>query len=141
MRYLVDTCCISELIKPRPDPGVQRWFSEHEELDLYLSVITLGELRYGIDRLPESARKEKLRKWVEDELEERFRDRVLSIGSHVARRWGRLRASLEAEGRPHPVLDLCIAATALEHDLTVVTRNVKDYQLTRVSLTNPWDPS
>lgn len=141
MSFLIDTCCISELIKPKPDSGVLKWFAAHDEFELYLSVITLGELRYGIDRLPESARKKELRAWLSKELEERFRNRVIPVGPEVARRWGALRSSLESEGRPHPVMDLFIAATALEHNLSVVTRNVDDLRMAGLSLVNPWKQS
>ncbi|MDZ7771794.1 MAG: PIN domain-containing protein [Balneolaceae bacterium] len=95
MSYLIDTCCISELIKPRPDAGVRDWFAAQDEFDLYLSVITFGELRFGIDRLPESARKEELRRWVAGELEKRFQNRILPISKQTAECWGSLRASLE----------------------------------------------
>ncbi|MDZ7773555.1 MAG: type II toxin-antitoxin system VapC family toxin [Balneolaceae bacterium] len=138
MSYLIDTCCISELIKPRPDAGVRDWFAAQDEFDLYLSVITFGELRFGIDRLPESARKEELRRWVAGNLEKRFQNRILPISKLTAEHWGSLRASLEKRGRPHPVLDLYIAATAMANDLCVVTRNVEDLKLTGVPVVNPW---
>lgn len=121
-RYLLDTNVVSELRRPRPHPGVVRWFDESRGAELYLSALTIGEIRLGIVRLrrrdPEQATA--LAGWL-DGLEAGYADRILPVTATVAHRW----AELNAE-RPLPVVDALIAATALEHGATLVTRNVAD---------------
>ncbi len=138
MRYLLDTCLLSELIKKRPQAAVIDWIDATPEAELHLSVITLGELTKGIERLPRSHRREGLQKWVDEDLCERFRNRILPVDSDTARRWGQIQARCELEGRPIPVLDSLIAATALTYGLTVVTRNVSHLSRSGASLFNPW---
>lgn len=138
MRYLLDTCLLSELIKKRPQASVIDWIDATPEAELHLSVITLGELTKGIERLPKSRRRERLQEWVDEDLCERFRNRILPIDRDVARRWGQLQARCELGGNPMPVLDSLIAATALTYGLTVVTSNVSDISPSGASILNPW---
>lgn len=139
MSYIIDTCCISELAKPEPDKNVLNWFTDHDELDLYLSVITFGELGKGIERLPFSKRKQNLSHWVNKDLLSRFKNRVLNITQTEAKEWGKILAKAEKAGTPLPAIDALIAATALAHGFSVVTRNTKDMQASGVVLINPWE--
>lgn len=138
MSYLIDTCCISELAKPNPDDKVVQWFSDHNELDLYLSVITFGELRKGIEKLPSSKRKRKLNHWINEDLLHRFKNRALDISLTEVNQWGKVLAKAEKMGTPLPAVDALIAATALAHNFAVVTRNTKDMKASGVELINPW---
>ena len=136
MSFLIDTNVLSESARPRPDPAVLDWFTGVPDDDLYVSVLTLGEIRKGIEKLAESARREKLRRWLEHDLRDWFGPRVLSIDAQVADRWGRLVAQA---GRPLPAIDSLLAATALHHDLRLVTRNVTDFEFTGLEVVDPWD--
>ena len=138
MSWLLDTCVLSELVRPRPKASVVRWVRERAEDDLFLSVITIGELEKGIAKLPDSTKRATLEQWVRRELAERFRGRLLVIDSRIAARWGTLVGVSEAHGQPLPVIDSLIAATSLQHDLTVVTRNTDDLERCGASCVNPW---
>ncbi|MDZ7680476.1 MAG: type II toxin-antitoxin system VapC family toxin [Fodinibius sp.] len=138
MSYLIDTCCISELAKSNPDENVIQWFSDHNELDLYLSVITFGELRKGIEKLPSSKRKRRLNHWINEDLLHRFKNRALDVSLTEVNQWGKVLAKAEKMGTPLPAIDGLIAATALVHDFAVVTRNTKDMKASGVELINPW---
>lgn len=138
MDYLLDTNAISEWVKPRPDPGVVRWFDQVDEDRTYLSVITLGELRKGIDRLAGGRRRQRLDHWLTTELPERFTNRILPIDTTIADHWGRLLARTETAGTPIHGTDALIAATALAHQLHIVTRNVAHFQPTGIDIFSPW---
>lgn len=138
MSYLIDTCCISELIKKKPHPNVVKWFAEHDELSMYLSIITFGELRKGIEKLPDSTKKKELNRWIVEDLNQRFKNRVLNIQMEEVNKWGEILAIAEKDGKPLPAVDALIAATALVHDLTVITRNTKDMAGSGVEVMNPW---
>lgn len=135
MSYLIDTNVLSELRKREPDAMVLQWFAERPANTLYLSVLTLGELRKGIDALPETPRKLVLLDWLEAELPTFFAGRILPVDSRVADRWGRLVAQV---GRPLPAIDSLLAATALAHGLTLVTRNLKDFEHPDLKVIDPW---
>ena len=135
MSYLVDTNVLSELRRKQPQPEVVAWFTQRPRQTLYLSVLTLGEIRKGIERL-EAARQQPLLDWLEVELPNYFLGRLLAVDAQTADRWGRLLASA---GRPLPAVDSLLAATALQHDLTLVTRNTADFAGTGVRLINPWN--
>lgn len=137
--HLLDTCVISELVRPRPDAGVLAWLDQAEESALHLSVVTLGELEKGIARLPASARRRNIEQWVREELASRFEGRLLEVDRAVAGRWGALSGESEARGVPLPVIDALIAATALEHGLEVVTRNTADFERCGARCVNPWE--
>ena len=138
MKYLLDTCVISELVKAKPSKKVASWVTKNEEANFYLSSLTFGELYKGISKLPDSRRRKKLSQWIEQDLKNRFAGKILDIDLTVARTWGEIQGASESAGSPIPAIDSLIAATALTHDLTVVTRNVTDMQQSGVSLLNPW---
>jgi toxin FitB len=138
MSFLLDTNVVSEWAKPRPDLSVVRWLDDVDEDSVYLSSLTLGELRQGVDALAPGRRRDQLDQWLAVNLPERFAARVLAVDATVAERWGSLRASAARSGRTLPVVDSLIAATALEHGLAVVTRNVRDFQDVGVRLVDPW---
>jgi predicted nucleic acid-binding protein len=138
MRYLIDTCCISELVKKKPNPNVLKWFADQDELSMYLSVITFGELRKGIEKLHDSKKKNELNRWVKEDLNNRFKNRVLNINMEEVNKWCEILATAEKNGKPLPAIDSLIAATALVHDLLVVTRNTQDMEGSGVDVINPW---
>lgn len=135
MSYLIDTNVLSELRRREPDAKVVQWFAERPASTLYLSVLTLGELRKGIDALPETPRKLALLDWLEAELPIFFAGRILAVDTKVADRWGRLVAQA---GCPLPAIDSLLAATALTHGLTLITRNLKDFQHADLAVLDPW---
>ncbi|MGD7034067.1 type II toxin-antitoxin system VapC family toxin [Methylotuvimicrobium buryatense] len=135
MSYLVDTNVLSELRRREPNQGVIEWFEQRPAGTLYLSVLTLGEIRKGIDLLNNDDRQLKLLDWLEVELPQFFSGRILSVDADVADRWGRLIAQI---GRPIPAIDSLIAATALRHGLKLVTRNVRDFSYPELDVINPW---
>jgi hypothetical protein len=138
LNYLVDTNVVSEWEKPRPDPGVVAWLADADEDRVFISVVTLAELRYGTERLPAGKRRRRLDVWLRDELPLRFEGRVLAIDAAVADAWGRIVARRDAGGRPIGVADAFIAATAEVHGLTLVTRNASDFAPTLKGVLNPW---
>jgi hypothetical protein len=138
VKYLLDTCLISELVKKEPIPAVVSWLDEQDEQKLFLSVLNLGELQKGISKLPDGAKKEELQAWVALDLVERFTGRILEIDLETALCWGRLQGEAEQAGEKLPVMDSLIAATAAAHDLVVVTRNVRDIERCGVRVCNPW---
>lgn len=138
MSWLLDTCVLSELVKPKPDAGLVAWVESNDEGRLYLSALTLGELAKGIARLPAGAKRNRLQNWLDRDLSERFSGRVLPIDQAAALRWGELQASAEKRGRSMPVVDGLISATAVLHDLTIVTRNGDDMALSGAAVLDPW---
>ena len=135
MSFLVDTCAISELIKPRPSPRVAEWFERAVPDVLFVSVLTIGEIRKGVERLGRGRRRNAITTWLETEVPRWFENRILPVDVAVAEEWGRLLA----RHRNIPAVDGLIAATALRHRLSVVTRNENDFALAQVDLVNPWD--
>ncbi len=135
MSYLIDTCALSELRRKKPDVNVVTWFEARSQQGLYLSVLTLGEIRKGVEALPDARRKDKILNWLEHELPLWFEDRILPIDAGVADEWGRL---LARAGRSLPAIDSLIAATAIHNRLTIVTRNVSDFNYAGVDVFNPW---
>ena len=136
--FLLDTNVISELVKPKPDPTVTRWIDATEESLLCLSVLTLGEIRKGIVSLPDASRRVSLETWLDHDLVLRFAGRILVIDQAIADGWGRIAAKAVARKSPLPVIDGLLAATAMQHNLTLVTRNTKDVAVTEVAVFNPW---
>jgi predicted nucleic acid-binding protein len=137
--FLLDTNIPSEQIRSRPDPRISTWINAQPESTLFLSAITIGELRKGTDLLPDGKRRRPLEAWFEKSLIPRFFDRILPVTQAVADRWGLLTARRQLAGVPLSITDGLIAATALHHGLTVVTRNVKDFADLGVPLLNPWE--
>jgi toxin FitB len=136
--FLLDTNVISELIKAKPEPKVTKWIETTDETLLYLSVLTLGEIRKGIASLSPSARRVTLEAWLDHDLALRFSDRILPIDQQVADRWGRIAGSAAARKSPLPVIDGLFAATAQHHNLILVTRNTRDIAATGVPAFDPW---
>lgn len=141
MSFLLDTNVVSDWVKPRPDPGLAAWLHGADEDRCHLSVVTLGELRRGVERLPPGRRRWSLEAWLGHDLPARFDGRVILIDQAIADRWGRLMASRDSQGRPIGTGDALIAATAFERGLTLVTRNVDDFVALDVALLNPWSGS
>lgn len=138
MSFLLDTNVVSEEIKPQPDPGVVQWMQDADEERVYITTITVAELRFGVARLPEGRRRRMIENWLTHQLLDRFADRLLPVDATVADAWGRVVAASYAAGRPISILDGFLAATALVNDLTIVTRNVSDFAATGLDLLNPW---
>lgn len=138
MSFLLDTNVVSEWVRPRPDAGVVAWLAQADEDRVFISVVTLAELRYGIERMAAGQRRRRLDAWLDDELPLRFEGRVLAIDVAIADAWGKMTASREALGRPLGAADGFIAATAEVHGLTLVTRNVSDFDRTVKAVVNPW---
>ena len=138
MNYLLDTCVISELTKKNPNPNVVKWISNIEETRLFISVLTIGEIHKGIEKLPKSSKREKLHKWVNTDLKERFSKKTIDFDLRTAVTWGKIQARSELAGQTLPAIDGLIAATGITHDLIVVTRNTQDMKISEVSLLNPW---
>lgn len=136
--FLLDTNVISELVRPKPDDKVLRWIGETDESILFLSVLTLGEIRNGVARLRAGRRRGRLESWLQVDLPLRFQDRILPIDAAIADRWGTVSAIAAAKGKPVPVIDGLLAATAFHHNLTLVTRNSSDVSGTGVATVNPW---
>lgn len=135
MSYLLDTSVVSEMRRKVPDAGVVNWFAKRPSSTLFLSVLTLGELRKGVEGVADSDRRMALLDWLETELPAFFTGRILSVDANVADRWGRM---IAAAGRPVPAIDSLIGATAAHHGLSLVTRNVKDYADLGLDVINPW---
>ncbi len=138
--FLIDTNVISELIKPKPEPKVVKWVEATNEELMFLSVLTIGEIRKGVNLHPDSGKRAKLEAWLASEVRTRFEDRILPVDDAVAERWGLLTAKAKTEkNHKLPVVDGLLAATAQHHDLILVTRNVDDVAPTGVQFFNPWD--
>lgn len=139
MNYLLDTCVISELIKPKPNSKVIKWLRSCQEESLFLSSLTIGEIQKRVSRLPSSRKKIKLQNWLDSELIQRFDKRILGIDFRVAKKWGETQAASENAGIKMPVIDSLIAAIGIVFDMTVVTRNTTDMKNSGVRLFNPWE--
>ena len=135
MSYLLDTNVFLEIVRVKPEEKVLNWFSSLASETLYISVLTLGAIRKGVELLVESKRKEKLRFWLETELTEWFNGRILNVDNAVADRWGRIQSEAK---RPLSAVDSLLAATALQYDLRLVTRNTQDFQIPSLIVFNPW---
>ncbi len=139
MNYLLDTCVLSELIKKNPSQKVIKWVSKAEETKLFISVLTVGEIHKGIEKLPDSKKKEKLHQWVNYDLKERFKNRIIDFDLKTATVWGKIQAHSELSGKSMPVIDRQIVATGISYDLTVVTRNTTDMEISGAVLLDPWN--
>ena len=137
--FLLDTNCVSELVRVRPHPRVIEWMESVEEGLLYLSVLTLGEIQKGLATLAQGKRRARLEEWLDVELRARFANRLLPVDEEVALRWGLLAALANRQGKPLSAIDGLLAATALSHDLTLVTRNIGDFAAAQVPVLNPWE--
>lgn len=138
MNYLLDTCVISEIVKPAPSSRVIMWINSIPSERLFLCSLTIGEIRKGLTKLPESKKKERLTDWL-NTLLENYQDRIHSIDITVAENWGIMQGKAENEGMPMSSIDSLIAATSYTHNLILVTRNEEDFQASKLSIINPWN--
>ena len=138
MSFLIDTCVISELRKEKPRPSVLAWFDSVDEEELFISALTVGEIEYGISILDDGRKKTSIMEWFEN-VKFEFRAQILDISPEIASRWGSIRASLKEKGRSISVVDGLIAATSIDKDFLMVTRNVDDFRNSGVKLFNPWE--
>jgi len=139
MKAILDTCVISEFIAKQPNPKVVEFLDSLDTDDAYLSVITIGEIIKGIEKLPASRRKTELRDWLQDDLLTRFQGKILPLDTDVIVEWGMLVARTELAGKAMPAVDSLIAATALANKMTLVTRNASDFEAAGIEIVNPWD--
>jgi predicted nucleic acid-binding protein len=137
--FLLDTNVPSELTRPQSDPNVERWLDDADDEQLYLSVVSLGEVLKGLTVLPAGKRREQIQLWIDGTLRPWFAGRLLPVSEEIAERWGVLAGECQVKGRTLTVADGLIAATALQHGLTVVTRNVRDFSSLGVDVLNPWE--
>lgn len=138
-RFLLDTNCISELVRPKPEPRVMEWMDAADEGLLYLSVLTLGEIRKRVAGLTQGKRRAHLETWLEVDLQTRFSGRIVPVDSAIADRWGLLAAESKRKGKALAIIDGLLAATAIHHNLTIVSRNASDFTGTPVQVLNPWE--
>jgi len=139
VNYLLDTNVVSEWAKPQPHEGVVEWLLDADEDRLFLSVLSIAEIRRGVELLPESSRRERLFEWLLSDLSLRFEGRILTVSPDVAHQWGISMAMAQKSGVALSPMDGFFAATALVHDLTLVTRNLQDFQRVGITLLNPWE--
>ncbi|HSR34054.1 MAG TPA: type II toxin-antitoxin system VapC family toxin [Anaerolineae bacterium] len=139
MTFLLDTCVISELVAKQPNLHVVQWVDSIDEDKLFLSAITIGEIKRGIEKLADSSRKSALAEWLEGDLLIRFTDRILPIDVPVMLVWGQLTADLEKQGRRMSAIDSLIAATCLQARLDLVTCNERDFAHSGITVVNPWE--
>jgi len=137
MKYLLDTCVISELVKPTPNRKVVDWINELPSEALFLCAITIGEVRKGLTKLPDSKKKERLTLWLNTLLIE-YNERIFFIDLMVCENWGVLQGNAEKAGTPMSTIDGLIAATAYTHNLTIATRNENDFTPSNIPIINPW---
>ena len=139
MNYLLDTNVVSELVAKHPNENVLQWVQSVEEGCLYLSVITIGEIKKGIEKLPASPRKDELNAWLVNDMLDRFGHRLVVVDVEIMLGWGDLMARLERNGRVMPAMDSLVAALARAGDFTLVTRNTTDFEGVGIDLLNPWE--
>lgn len=138
MKYLLDTCLLSELVRPRRDEAVLAWLAGTPEQMLAISVVSIAEIGKGLHQAADAGRRERIRQWLEQDLKLRFRERILAVDLETAETWGALCGEAARRGEPLPVMDAWIAAVAARHRLTVVTRNVSDLARCGAEVLNPW---
>ena len=137
--FRLDANTVSELVSVKPNQRVLDWMDAADENRLFLSAMTLGEIRQGVAALPQSKKRTRLETWLDVDLQTRFAGRILAVDGAVADRWGWIMAQAQGKGITLPVVDGLIAATALHHNLTAVTRNVSDFAVVGLSVINPWE--
>jgi predicted nucleic acid-binding protein len=137
--YLLDTNVVSEWVKPRPNSNVIAWLAEASEDEIFISVCTFAELRFGVASMARGKRRDRLDEWLRSDLPARFDRRIVGIDVSIAYAWGDIQARAKQKGRPVGPMDGLIAATAEVHDMTIVTRNTKHFETVGVPLLNPWN--
>ncbi|MBL4771210.1 MAG: type II toxin-antitoxin system VapC family toxin [Planctomycetes bacterium] len=138
MRVILDTCVVSETVRKGGNARVQALLESLKHEETFISAITFGEISYGIGLLKPGRKRSELEAFL-IRLEQDYQSQILSVGLEVARAWGDTTAALQRKGKTLPIADGLIAATAICHGLYVVTRNVKDFELTGVRVINPWE--
>lgn len=140
MSYLFDTCVLSEYVKKRPNEKVIQWLDEQDEATLFISILSLGEIRKGIIKIEKTQpqRHQKLTAWLQ-KVEVRFSKRTLILGKNTIKIWAIICGKTEAEGKKLPIIDSLIAATAYQYNLIIVTRNITDFQFSSVQVFSPWN--
>ena len=138
MSYLLDTNVVSESEQQKPNPSVMKWLAERDESNVFLSALTVGEIRRGIEMLESGKKKTHLRNWLEN-IRAAFAGHILPITESTFAVWGVMFAAFEKQGMKRPIFDSLLEATALEHDLILVTRNVPNFQQSTVTILNPWE--
>lgn len=138
MKYLLDTCVVSEIIRPQPDENVISWVQSKNEDSLFLSVLTFGEIEKGIEKASYITRKRSLRLWLEEDLKKRFEGRIIPIDLNISVKWGSIQGGAELLGKPMPAIDGLIAVSGLVNNCIVVTRNISDMEQSSADLLNPW---
>ena len=138
-RYLLDTCVLSEFVKPRPEERVVAWLNSIDPQSVYLSAVTIGEIQHGISLRPPSNRRTELEIWLHETLPMQFTGRVLSLDAETFVTWGKITADQKQKGQPMSVMDSLIAAIALQHRMVLVTRNVTDFKTDALGILNPWE--
>ncbi len=140
MSFLLDTNVVSEWVRPRPDEHVVAWLEAVDEEEVFMSVVSFAELRRGVDLLPPGRRRDRLDEWIEEDLATRFHGRIIEVDRPIADAWGRMMVRVQRAGRALGAMDAFFAATAESHELTLVTRNTRDFTGLHVALHNPWEP-
>lgn len=138
MKYLLDTCVISEIVKKEPNKNVLAWLAAQDEESLFLSILTFGELQKGVTKAADQTRKARLEAWIEEDLKKRFDGRVIPIDLKVVTAWGSIQGAAELAGKAMPTIDGLIAVSGLAYNCIVVTRNLSDMEQSTVELLNPW---
>lgn len=138
-QYLLDTCVISEFVKPRPEPKVVEWLNSIDMEKVFLSAVTVGEIQHGISNREPSNRTTELEVWLNEALPEQFAERILPLDMDTFIVWGKLVSDRKKKGVPMSVMDSLIAATALRHNMVLVTRNTSDFRQVSLSAFNPWE--
>lgn len=142
MTYLLDTCILSKLrkISKYPDHLLEKWINKHQEVQFFLSILTIGEIQQGISKLENAKQKRILEDWLRGDIIQRFKDRILNIDLRVILKWGELSGRFLKNGTPLPVIDSLLAATALAYDLILITENIKDFtRIEELKLFSPWE--
>ena len=141
MKYLLDTNIISEFISKKPNQKVLNYVNSLDENSVYLSVITVGEIRFGIEKLDVENQKKKidmLSKWLNNDLMQRFEGRILDIDKDIMLKWGEINAQLQKIGKPMPIMDSLIASSCLAKEFVLITRNEKDFYSFEIEMVNPF---
>jgi toxin FitB len=138
--FLLDTNCLSELSRSRPNPNVAAWARSIDEKLLYVSVLTLGEIRKGTTLLPAGTKRSRLERWLDVQLPTQYSERLLPVNAEIAEIWGVMAGESRLKGIALPIVDGLIAATAKHHDLTIISRNVRDFRMWKIAVINPWEP-
>lgn len=139
MKYLLDTCVISELVKKKSNNNVIRWLESADDDSLFLSILTIGEIQKGISKLPDSNKKTFIQNWLDNDLINRFSNRIIDINIEIINIWGILIGKSESKGISIPTIDSLIGATAIAQNMTVITRNIRDIEKTGAKTLNIWN--